>query len=399
MMASLVSGLSDMRLGPNSFQLVGLKNPNGKGDNKCFINASLQLLYAIPELHEELSKLTSDSINSLRPAKRINPNTGVITNKNIFGACGPIEKEQIRALKVILEKMRNKEVLDTETVMINGKSVYQLILDFSPDFQYHGQADASTVVNIFLQLFNPYINCQGFDELSRKIFIDKTKNYGKLKSDPTRFVTLRDNEELPILPLQISNPKKATDISELLQDYERPSNIAESNGRIDRFPGNLLIQDKKTIKLHDEQRVVIIQLKRFAFNNKFQEVKLRTVVVPNERITIDSKDFILEGCIIHQGRSTLGGHYVYVSFIDGKINQVINDERISKEQYYINMINTDGYIFLYKRIMADMPSNKTSNLTNLEIAQLMDTGLSYNNIMRGRNSGKVSGKTQKRRSN
>jgi hypothetical protein len=283
--------------------------------------------------------------------------------------------------------------------MINGKSVYQLILDFSPDFQYHGQADASTVVNSFLQLFNPYINCQGFDELSRKIFIDKTKNYGKLKSDPTRFVTLRDNEELPILPLQISNPKKATDISELLQDYERPSNIAESNGRIDRFPGNLLIQDKKTIKLHDEQRVVIIQLKRFAFNNKFQEVKLRTVVVPNERITIDSKDFILEGCIIHQGRSTLGGHYVYVSFIDGKINQVINDERISKEEYYINMINTDGYIFLYKRIMADMPSNKTSNLTNLEIAQLMDTGLSYNNIMRGRNSGKVSGKTQKRRSN
>lgn len=367
-LASISEDLKKLTI-TSSLPLIGLKNPGGKSHNKCYINASLQLLYAIPELHEELSKLTTDTINRLKPAKKINYNTGEITNTNVPYVCRPQEKNQIRALKAILERMRSKEELDTDNVMVNNKKAYQLILDFSPDFEYHRQADASAVVNSFLQLFNPYSNCQGFEDLTRKIFIDKTKNNVKLKSNPSQFVPLRDNEELPILQIQIDNPNKATNIKELLENYERPSNIEESNGRINKFPGDLMIQDKKTIKLHNEQSVVIIQVKRFAYDKVKQTVsKLRTVIIPNERITIDNKDFILEGCILHQGGTISGGHYVYLSFINGVINQVINDEKISKESYYINMLNTDGYLFLYKRInklsqtVGSVPSNNTSSI-------------------------------------
>ena len=367
-LSGLTQQIRNLTLNP-SFPLVGLQNPNGKGDNKCFLNASLQLLYAIPELHEELSKLTPDAISRLKPAKMVNYNTGKITNKNVSDSCTPLGKDQISALKAILEGMRsNKEVLDTEKVKVNHNNVYNLVLALNSDFQPHRQADASTVVTSFLQLFNPYINCQGFDELTRKIFIDKTKIYVKLRSDPSRFVPLRDNEEVPILQLQITDPRKATDINELLQDYESPQDLNESNGRLNRFPGNLMIQQKTTIKLHDDQRVLIIQLKRFEYNQATGESsKLRNVVVPNEKITLDNKNFILQGCIVHQGGRLSTGHYVYLSFIDGKINQVINDEKISKESYYINMLNTDGYLFLYKRInslsqpVVNVPSNHTSS--------------------------------------
>lgn len=331
---------------------VGLQNPKGKTHNKCFINGPLQLLFAIPELTDRLTRLTPENILALEPAKIRNINTGVLTNRPIPTACGKDQKELILSLKLIFEGMRSGTCLDTEKVKVGNSNVYSKILALDPGVAHYGQSDAAGIVNSLLGLFNPYSECLGFEDLVRQIYIGEIHKDVILASGSEE--RLAPDQKMTFLSIPIYNKKKPNTLSELLTSYQMPEVIEDQYSRVNRFRRNngtydQIVSQQSTITLHEEQRVVVIQVKRFEFNPDFTSRKIRSVVVADEKISIDNKHFILEGCIIHSGELA-GGHYVYLTFDNGKPNLIINDEKISKDNDYLRTLHTDGYVYLYRRI-------------------------------------------------
>ena len=109
---------------------------------------------------------------------------------------------------------------------------------------------------------------------------------------------------------------------------------------------------KQTLRIFNETRNIVIQLKRFDVNGN----KLRTIVTPDSTITIGGFQFQPIGCCVHLGGTINSGHYTYITFNDvGDELSTVNDslEQIRGDKgYEPNQYLRNGYIYLYERLYA-----------------------------------------------
>jgi uncharacterized UBP type Zn finger protein len=140
---------------------------------------------------------------------------------------------------------------------------------------------------------------------------------------------------------------------------------------------------KYRIKIPDMNRYLIIQLKRFEYNENSSK-KIRQFITPDKTITVDEKKYTLTGIICHRGNDIGSGHYVYYECDDqGNDIRLYNDDVITDKDIdnyidpaYNNEINKDGYMFLYSRDLKSSPEQNT-NLENVlkftAAAKLLET--------------------------
>jgi len=121
------------------------------------------------------------------------------------------------------------------------------------------------------------------------------------------------------------------------------------------------IRQKQQIFINESQTYLIIQLKRMSKEGGYIKKDIN-VTNSNEEITITQSGvqirFKLRGVVCKSGSGS-GGHYIYVSMENGK-RIIYNDSdpiiegnsntKFDSETGIINIMNTRGYLFLYKRV-------------------------------------------------
>jgi hypothetical protein len=164
-------------------------------------------------------------------------------------------------------------------------------------------------------------------------------------------------------------------ISSLLAKEQLHREITDSNpAKSDTdscFPGGRILYEQTKYDRFDEGISLIISLKRTdsvpTFSNdgimQYVEHKELRSVTPDKVLTFNDENYTLQGCIIHIGKSANYGHYIYIIYDatgepkeiidDGhKFNRESEDGNYGKAKYIedINLINTNGYVFLYKNL-------------------------------------------------
>lgn len=326
--------------------------------NTCYMNATLQMLWSIPEIREEILSKKQQNILKYKSYKYI---ILYILN-TIFTVFNSKTKEDDNYYgKNEKDKLAQNKKLNKDDIVL--ESLKQLNLTSIEDKKYienDTQQDAQEYLNKLLQFL-----CNSYDFNTTCKFIDLNK-YIKYDEESTTTCLYKEKlgEEKSVkiekvaFILQLSLSKidpKNNNISYLIKQYQEIENLSNDGYLIrcfetpnksgDQGPAN------KQILIKKPSNNLIIQLKRFVKSingdgNFLDSNKNKTSINPDPTIQIDSIIFKLQGCIIHTG-GTKGGHYVYLVFDDhGNPAFIMDDSRKrARDTTYL----TNGYIYYYRR--------------------------------------------------
>ena len=337
---------------------------NGKG--QCYMNASIQFLYSIPELR--------DCLRNIKPTELILP-------QNATGICikeDDVKKnrETIGALKLIFENLEKQstEPLEIEDLKINDIGVYTILIN-NLNFGMYNVEDASEFLIKIISPFECYYNNKYI-----KIFIDALL-FNKIKISncdnnmkSIQNIKLQEFNPEPLLRpyertinIELDNITTYTTIQTLINNYQQTKRI-EKIDQVDlqscKNPDGSLgknISNKYELENMKDQKYYIISLKRFDSENN----KINTPIKINKIISINNTNFQIEGCILHSG-GTGGGHYTYAIYKNGEPIGIMNDSRIDEiNDTYESTSEVAGYVFLYKIIpqsiiTAPLPMSNTN---------------------------------------
>jgi len=321
------------------------------GKNQCYMNASIQFLYSIPELR--------DCLKNIKPTELIPP-------QNATGICikeDDVKKnrETIGALKLIFENLEKQstEPLEIEDLKINDIGVYTILIN-NLNFGMYNVEDASEFLVRIITPFECY-----YDNKYIKTFIDAllfnqiriTNCDNNMKSIEN--IKLQEFNPEPLLRpyektinIELDNITTHTTIQTLINNYQQTKRIEKTNQvelQSCKNPDGALgknISDKYELENMRDQKYYIISLKRFDLHNN----KINTPIKINKIISINNTNFQIEGCILHSG-GTGGGHYTYAIYKNGEPIGIMNDSRIDEiNDTYESTSEVAGYIFLYKII-------------------------------------------------
>jgi hypothetical protein len=349
------------------------------GKNQCYMNASIQFLYSIPELRDCL--------------KNINP-TELISPQNATGICikeDDVKKnrETIGALKLIFENLEKQstEPLEIEDLKINDIGVYTILIN-NLNFGMYNVEDASEFLVRIITPFECY-----YDNKYIKTFIDAllfnqiriTNCDNNMKSIEN--IKLQEFNPEPLLRpyektinIELDNITTHTTIQTLINNYQQTKRIEKTNQvelQSCKNPDGALgknISDKYELENMRDQKYYIISLKRFdSLNNK-----INTPIKINKIISINNTNFQIEGCILHFG-GTGGGHYKYAIYKNGEPLGIMNDSSIDEiNDTYESTSEVAGYIFLYKiiptsPIIAPLPMSNTNRPSGIAPLPISNT--------------------------
>lgn len=318
----------------------------------CYMNASLQLLFSIPEF-KNINKIDFDKIKDK-------------SDEKIDHVCKVNEIDNsiqvLEALKQTFQKMSENKgnEIDLVKMKINGKSLFDILLqgrdpysqeDATQDFLFplltklrcfHKIKEIEDLILSYsTHQFNTY-TCENDD-----------KSQSVIESNLLSSPILKNSSILPAIPIELnltnSNKKDETDIKQLLEKNTSKYDLEDSNLEICKSDKNKLgkaIYKKLNIKLLDTTKYVIITLLRY---DPFTMSKNKKSVVPNKELNIDGSNFVLDGCLLHTG-GTGRGHYKYIKYENGIPKHVLDDsEYYSVDDEIKEDINKEGYVFLYKK--------------------------------------------------
>jgi len=326
--------------------------------NTCYMNATLQMLWSIPEIREEILSKTQQNILEDNSYKSI---ILYILN-TIFTVFNSKTKEDDNYYgKNEKDKLAQKQKLNKDDIVL--KSLKRLNLSSIEVKRYiknYTQQDAQEYLNYLLDLL-----CDS-DDFSKKCNFIDLNQYIKYDEESTTTCLYREKlgEEKSVkmetvaLILQLSLSKidpKNNNISYLIKQYQEIEQLTllEYLNRCFETPNNPGAKGpaNKQILIKNLSNNLIIQLKRFVKSidgddNFLADTKIRTSINPDPTIQIDSIIFKLQGCIIHTG-GTKGGHYVYLVFDDNGNPAFIMDDSRKREPDTTYL--TNGYIYYYRR--------------------------------------------------
>jgi hypothetical protein len=178
-------------------------------------------------------------------------------------------------------------------------------------------------------------------------------------------VMFNDKDRIGQLPKTLDLPvnDRATNIQQLITIYQEVETILPPNNMLDscviKKDGIVINANRKFISKQNIIRELpsseycLISLKRRLPVDKYgtSYYKKTNIIEPNPYLIIDNGKYQIIGCGLHMG-SANGGHYVYIGYDDNCRPAVtFNDSRVYQvQQSEVDQINTDAYMFLYKKI-------------------------------------------------
>ena len=320
------------------------------------MNASLQLLWSIPEIRKDIVNLHQPQLYQsytdyrykiiINLAAMFNTFYSKTSEDNNYYGKNDTEKK-------IEEQLKKLSLTSLQT---NGDT-------FDPK-QEDAHDYLTRLLNYLCNSKNENNICN-FIDLKKYMVFDKIEtascNYPindtdvvkKPRTEPTPFLILEIKNNLNNIQDLITNHLKIekmndkdnffTDCLEnnydILKHNPEKTSVNTKPKYLNKGPGT------KEIKLNNIKNNLLIQLKRF--NKGFRANKLSNSITPNKEIEIDSIKFKLQGCIIHYGVLN-GGHYKYLVFDDnGEPLKIINDSNIETHNTTDHLEN--GYIYYYRR--------------------------------------------------
>jgi ubiquitin C-terminal hydrolase len=351
---------SNIKYGPshnpnNTLIYTGIANVG----NTCYINATLQMLWSIPEIRAHIINLDRKYLVDHYYSNYKYEITFILSTLfNTFYSksakdthfYGELTDEETNAKKTTNPALESLKSLNLSSIQ---KKKY--IFNYS-------QQDAQEYLNALMNFL-----CDSDDFTKKCKFIDlnqyiqyeeesTTTCLYEAKPGEEKVSKKTDNSFILQLPLSETDPQN--NISDLIKQYQSIEKLEENQYltrcyETETNPGKQGPANKQ-ILIKQPSNNLIIQLKRFkklmdGDGNFLDSNKNKDSIIPNPTITIDSLNFKLQGCIIHSG-GPKGGHYVYLVFNnDGKPSFIMDDWSIHKNFKTYNHL-TDGYVYYYRRI-------------------------------------------------
>jgi ubiquitin C-terminal hydrolase len=308
------------------------------------MNAVLQMLYSMSDFRQFFTNL---DISKVTPDR--------------FKSDGAKYVPFIKELAKLFETFQSKagKVVDTDTLKMDGQSVYTILLSGSKEFKRGISADAEELLR--LSIFDPiieFIDAKDiYDLITFSTETTITCDNGRIRYDSPGVPEPPKHEIYNIFPLSLEN---GNTIQTLLNSVSTPEQIINKIGTDDnevlgcgnnpkeKGPAKKIMVLKAGIKL----KYALIHLKRFKQNADGTNTKIDTSITPDKDITIDGKQFQLKGIICHSG-NTGGGHYWYILCKNGDPIIELNDANarpLTNPTAQLRRLETLGYIYLYERV-------------------------------------------------
>ncbi len=347
-------GINSPIIRPNNYGT--LTNINS---TSCYLNTSLQMLYRIHTLRFMLDNINLDNQRLIELAR---VNEDLARGRTI-----------LRILKHIFTKFSRGD----RKINLVDEGVYRQLVELSGLTCSAQQDMTEFIVNILGIILTFYGNQHVRNFIDSITFnqIDHTicENGKNVIRDPMVLFTNRDRiGQLPkTLDLPINdrarNIQQLITINQEARGIDPPDNMLDSciitEGRIDY--NRRAISKQTIINELPSSEYFLISLKRRLPADRFGTsfYKKRNVINVNPYLIIGNGKYQIIGCGLHMG-SANGGHYVYIAYNDECIPAVtFNDSRyypIREEE--LAQINTDGYVYLYKKIALATPAEIAQSL-------------------------------------
>ena len=334
--------------------------------NTCYINASLQLLWSIPEIRKDIVNLDTSfiNLNSVDYRSKI-----IIILSIMFKTFYSKTNEDNNFYG---KNEETKDIIEENLLMLNLTSIEEN--EFIINYEQKDAEEYLTVLLEYLCNSNLKNNICNFIDLKKYMVFDRIEipscKYPIDDSDPD---IKKNRQTLPMSFLQLEIKSNFNTIQDLINNHIIKEEMNDINDLLinclnnksdvkkvnpDKKPNNT--QPKylnkgpgtKEIKLNNFKNNLLIQLKRFTFISKVE--KLFNNITPNKEIIIDSIKFKLKGCILHvDGIDTNEGHYIYLVFDEnGDPDKIIDDKRVENHanSKYKNHYLKNGYIYYYRLV-------------------------------------------------
>jgi len=302
-----------------SRNLGGIRRTRGTLENcgsTCYINSAIQLLYSNEVLREHI--LSIDRRENLY----------ILALKEIFNR---LERD---------ERSIDEPSIDLQKIPIGGRRIIDILIGLIEGAKLGEQQDVDEFFRKFVDKLNlPEDIKENMGLRERTYYICPNGEKVNVRIDILDYISL------PVV--------EKTRVQNLLDLYQEPECLTEGN----YIMGNEgKCGEGKNIKIkglsllpYEETEYISISLKRFKFNDDFtRRIKIKTEVELDDIITIDGKNFELQGYIIHTGETSNSGHYIYVDYV----NEYVYDDATRREfsdedQTYAKQ---NAYYLLYKKI-------------------------------------------------
>ena len=287
-----------------------------------------------------IPKEIMDKINSSIVEKLQKIYSGSFIDENGWLHPDPRKEEYIKnALEELFQKYRKKDITEDEKKIffnekVNNNINIKMLFDFieSIDYKYKTQ-----------------LICENDDRVDSVIVLQ----------DSYKISIINENTKKTITSIQ-----DAIEYEETI-NIEDETNISDECGKISS--SNIVKKKIYKVSIPENNKYLIIQLKRFITKDNTQTIKIPHEVEPNKKIFIDEKTYTLTGVIFHIGKTTNSGHYIYIQCNEnGDYHYIFNDSQTepydTNGQFNETFINKNGYVFLYSRYPVDQynPENKAN---------------------------------------
>jgi ubiquitin C-terminal hydrolase len=313
-------------------KITGYCPLTNKGMNQCYMNSAIQMLYSIPPLQEALEKMS-----------------GAAKRDDCFDP--ELRMNTLKSLKLLFDEMKKlpEKPLDIQSLKIGDKNVYTQLLESvkgeqRPAFQAKTQQDPFELVTTGILTAFDCFNLADALKLSIQselICLDTAKQqvYTRNLGGPEYVYT----HSVEIKP-------GALDLQACLDAFSAPENLERSEYLKEECEGGI---QQKRIKpvVSDSLKYLIVVPKRFNYEGT-TATKNSASLVPNPVITLEGTEFSIRGAIRHLGQSPTSGHYIYQTYVGGKIIQIVDDDRVRPAMDRdTEQTKKEGYVFLYERMV------------------------------------------------
>ena len=307
--------------------------------NSCFLNTTLQLLFRIDVLRNEILNINNIDIDKLSNTKE----------NNILKMIYYIFKELF------------KNTVNINLTMINGKNYYNDIMNIL-GLKCGSQEDAEQAYSgIIDKLFDSdLLKTKGL----RKYFEINLETEKHCNNKDNTITKKNDLSYILSLPLETKNIPNVT-INYLIEkftsyEYVKPEDRNILDACKDAYGPHDFNKSKINLKLDDNISNLIIQLKRFSYNikkNRFD--KLNNNIKLDDFIIINNKIFKLKGIGV-QTESLNSGHYQFVDINDNGKKYLYNDSIFREYNDGEINLNENGYLLNYVKV--DLPDKDVLNI-------------------------------------
>jgi|LakMenE29Apr09ns_1017244.scaffolds.fasta_scaffold00067_7 hypothetical protein len=308
--------------------------------NTCYINASVQLLYQIDEIRDFICDYDVDT----DPADAfMSILKSTFTNKKIENSIGNIISDKFSDPEVRYNSITGKQV---KIEFLPGETEdAQELLGKIFEFTVLGQIGQINSIGCSLQEELEFIVWHTEDGVQDTLqLLHKTSEYKVVAAtdDYTDYTTFRKvKKEISETILTVPVTTDKTSMQHLLADLQSHGNV-----------NDLVVAEYKNVdnkpvvvRRQGTTRTVVVKCKKWiiiSLHKQIRNLKLDDATVYNN-ITLDDKQYTLEGCIQH-----LGCHYKYHKRLGAEEWLTFNDS--ITEATRADQI-ASSYVFLYKQVV------------------------------------------------